>query len=88
MALGRQSQLALSLPLDIGITKNPLSDKSPAFVPAFMVKLASGVADKSVSALRIYISMVMLVITAVSAVSILYGSVRGSMIALGRNPAL
>ena len=75
-----------SISLDLDITHNPLYQKSPAFVPDFVNKFATGVANKPVSTARIYLATVMLVITAFIVASILYGSMRGSMVALGRNP--
>jgi len=75
-----------SLPIDISVTANPLFVVAPAFVPGFLNKAASDVANKTVSTIRIYLAMALLAVMAFIIGSILYGSLRGGMIALGRNP--
>ena len=75
-----------SIPLDLNITHNPLFQKNPPLLPGFLTKFANGVANKPVSPVRIYLASALLAVTAFIGASILYGSLRGSMIALGRNP--
>lgn len=75
------------LPVDIVIGKNPLQ-KSPANdnVPTFLAKTSRGIAGKDVSMPRVYMAFVLMVTTTLIAGSLLYGAVRGSLIAIGRNP--
>jgi hypothetical protein len=75
-----------SLPIDINVTANPLFAVAPAFVPGFLNKAASNVANKPVSTIRVYSAIALLAVVAYIIGSILYGSLRGGMIALGRNP--
>jgi len=85
--LGHTSQVALGrIPLDITIAQNPLAAKSSDYVPSFLSKAAITVASKPVSAARIYLSMVLLFITAVFTGNMLYSGIRSGMIAVGRNP--
>jgi len=74
------------IPIDISITHNPLFQKSADYVPGFMVKIATSVADRPVSAARIYLSITLLFITALVTGNMLYSGVRSGMIAVGRNP--
>ena len=59
---------------------------APAYVPGLFNRVASGVANKPVSAVRVYTALAMLAAIAFIVGSILYGSLRGGMVALGRNP--
>jgi hypothetical protein len=70
---------------DISIVRNP-SLKVEAHVPDVLRKASESVAQKSVGANRIYIGMIILMLTAVIAGVVLYAGVRSSIIALGRNP--
>lgn len=86
-ASGRTTTVALGLiPIDVGIEANPLFIRTTDYVPAFLAKTASGVADKPVSALRIYASLAILLAATFIASSLLYSGVRGGMLAVGRNP--
>ncbi len=73
--------------VNIGISHNPLAQiGSSTQVPGFLRKLAENIAGKPVSAPRIYISLAVLLVTVVIAGSLLYGGVRSSLVAIGRNP--
>ena len=73
--------------IDIGISRNPLAvSVSGPPVPAFLRKTGDIVAGKPVSTVRLYISSAVLLITMFMTGSLLYGGVRSSMIAIGRNP--
>ena len=72
--------------LDINIMHNPLFSRSVDYVPGFLAKVASGIANKPVSAARIYLSLAILFITSILAGNILYSGIRSGMIAVGRNP--
>ncbi|MGI9027820.1 MAG: hypothetical protein ACR2FM_03185 [Candidatus Saccharimonadales bacterium] len=73
--------------VDIGVTKNPLlkipeKDK----VPDGLQRIASTVAEKQVSTLRIYLAMMVLLISAFVAGTTLFSGVRSTVISVGRNP--
>jgi hypothetical protein len=71
----------------IAIGSNPqanLANKSN--VPQFLVNAGETVADKPVSSFRIYLSLALFLATIGVAGLMLYGGVRSSLIAIGRNP--
>lgn len=73
--------------VDIGIGKNPLQkvpDKDR--VPDALQRVATTVADKPVSALRIYLALIVLAVTALVAGTTLFSGVRSTVISIGRNP--
>lgn len=73
--------------VDIGISRNPLAvSVSGPPVPAFLRKTGDSIAGKAVSTVRLYISTAVLLTTMFMAGSLLYGGVRSSLIAIGRNP--
>lgn len=73
--------------VNIGISHNPLEQTgSSTQVPLFLRKLAETIAGKPVSASRIYMSLIVLLVTAIITGSLLYGGVRTSLVAVGRNP--
>jgi hypothetical protein len=69
----------------VGVQKNPLANKDPA-VPYFLKKLAVSLANKQVPVVRIYTALVIFVIAAVAAITVLWSGIRSSLISLGRNP--
>lgn len=73
--------------VDIGIGKNPLQ-KTPIKdkVPDALQKLTTTIAEKPVSTLRIYLALVVLVVTAMVAGTTLFSGVRSTVISIGRNP--
>lgn len=73
--------------VDIGISRNPLAASiSGPPVPAFLRKTGDSIAGKPVSTVRLYISFAVLILTIFMTGSLLYGGVRSSLIAIGRNP--
>ncbi len=69
----------------IGVQKNPLANNDPA-IPYFLKKLAVSLANKPVPVVRIYAALVVFVVAAISAITILWSGVRSGMVSLGRNP--
>lgn len=72
---------------DIEIGKNP-NQKPPAATTALntLEEIASTIADKQVSPLRIYLALIVLLITASVTCVMLVSGVRSAVISLGRNP--
>lgn len=70
--------------VDIG--RNPLFQTEKSNVPDFLQKLTDSVANKPVSAIRIYIGLGILLATVIIVFSLLYAGVRNSMVSIGRNP--
>ena len=55
-------------------------------VPGFLRKASQQIAGKEVGAARVYMSLVILVVTCLIAGGMLYSGIRGGLIAIGRNP--
>lgn len=73
--------------VDISVSRNPLKESQSGLpMAAFLKKTGDALAGKPVSAVRVYISIGILIISAFIAGSIMYGGVRSSIIAIGRNP--
>jgi hypothetical protein len=72
--------------MDVNIGKNPLHKGAVSNVPDFLQKAADAIAGKPVSAVRVYLSVIILIIAGAIVISILYAGIRTSIIALGRNP--
>ncbi len=85
--VGRTQTVAIGrIPLDITIAHNPLFQRATDYVPSFLSKAAVTVANKPVSAARIYLSLVLLLVTSVFTGNMLYSGIRSGMTAVGRNP--
>jgi hypothetical protein len=72
--------------LDIGIGANPLAKPEEVNLPGFLKRATEAIAQKTVSPLRVYISLAVLLASVAIAGSMLYAGVRSSMISIGRNP--
>jgi hypothetical protein len=70
---------------DISPRKNPAAANDVA-APSFLRKVGQAVAGKTVSATRIYVSLVFLMAAVILSMTLLWAAVRGGMVALGRNP--
>lgn len=86
---GTTTNVAIGLiNVEISISHNPLAAaaRPDAAVPGFLRRLAESIAGKPVSSARIYICLAVLLVTVFIAGSLLYGGVRSSLVAIGRNP--
>lgn len=85
-ANGKEQTVHLGrIKVDIGISKNPLA-KSGSGAPAFLDKASIAIVGRVVSAVRLYLAAIIFIIGTVIAGAILYAGIRGSIIAIGRNP--
>ncbi|MBX4188614.1 hypothetical protein KW792_00765, partial [Candidatus Saccharibacteria bacterium] len=71
--------------VNIAVAKNPIVNSDPT-LPAFLRKAADGLANKSVPVIRVYIALLIFLISLLAAVTVLYSGVRSSLISIGRNP--
>ncbi len=71
--------------VDINIIRNPQAITKNN-LPNFLQRVSVAIAGKSVSPTRVYLSCAILVICAIISGSLLYGGVRSSITAIGRNP--
>ena len=72
--------------VDLSVTQNPAYAQKVAYVPGFISRAINGLADKPVSAAKMYICLVVLGVAAFLSATLLAGGARGGMIAIGRNP--
>lgn len=73
--------------VDLGVTDNPWrKEPEKDKVPDALQRAANTVAQKDVSTLRIYLAMLVLLITAAVAGTTLFSGVRSTIISIGRNP--
>lgn len=75
-----------SIPVTIEIQRNPNEKSTKAKVPEALERIGQAIAEKEVSAIRIYISMAITFISLITALVVLYVGVRNSIISIGRNP--
>jgi hypothetical protein len=71
--------------VDISISKNPML-KTDDTLPGFLRHASSLMVGKPVSPVRVYISLLLLIITTIISGSLIYSAVRSSLISIGRNP--
>lgn len=84
---GKEVAVSLGrIPVDISISHNPLQKAAADGLPSFLSHASSAVAGKNVSAARVYVSLIILLMSTMVAGGILYSGVRGGLIAIGRNP--
>jgi hypothetical protein len=74
------------IPVDLSIAHNPLTSKETDYVPSFLAQTATTVANRPVSAARIYLGILTLLVSAIVAGVLVYSGVRSGMQAIGRNP--
>jgi len=86
-SVGKNTVAIGKIVVDISIAHNPLavSVTGPP-VPAFFKRAGEAISGKPVSTVRLYVSIVILIITVFVTGSLLYGGVRSSLVSIGRNP--
>jgi hypothetical protein len=72
--------------VDISITHNPLQVVAGNNLPGYLQRASATIANKPVSTSRVYVSLAIILVTALVAGSLLYGGVRSGITAIGRNP--
>lgn len=75
-----------SIPITIEIQSNPNEKSTEVNVPEVLKRVGQAIAEKEVSAIRIYISMAITAVSLITALVVLYVGVRSSVISIGRNP--
>jgi hypothetical protein len=83
---GKERQVRIArITVDISIKANPLL-KADNNLPEALKRASELIAGKPVSPVRVYISLVLLAVTAAIAASLIFSAVRSAFIAIGRNP--
>ncbi len=86
---GKTSTLHVGLlPVTVGVTYYTAADQGgvSAFVPVFLQHLANTVSGKQVSPMRVLAGTAAVMLGFLTIIIMLYTSIRGAMVALGRNP--
>ncbi len=84
--MSQKTRVAIGLiPVEINIISNPL-DQGLRGIPKFLVNFTKFATKKSVSASRIYLSMLIVTAGTILTITIIYAGIRNSIISLGRNP--
>lgn len=83
---GRKAQVG-RIRVDVAFGKNPSArDPDSGKVPAVLKRLSETIADKPVSATKIYIGLGVFLVTAAIAGLTMFSGVRSAVISIGRNP--
>jgi hypothetical protein len=86
-SLGNNNNVSIGrILVDIGVGSNPLLRPVESTLPEFLEKAAEQIANKPVSPVRVYISIIILLAASGVAGSLLYSGTRSSMVSIGRNP--
>lgn len=84
---GKERPVSISrIYVSLIVGHNPLQTHTSDYLPGFISKAASGVANKPVSAARTYLGLVVLIVSAAVTGTIVYSGVRSGMLSIGRNP--
>lgn len=75
-----------SIPVTVDIKHNPNDKTTKVNVPDFLERIGEAIAEKPVSAIRIYLSMAITGLSIITAIAMLYSGVRNGVISIGRNP--
>jgi len=74
------------IPIAIEIINNPERESTEANLPDALRRIGLAIAEKEISPTRIYISLGIMAISILIALTVLYSGVRNAMVAIGRNP--
>jgi hypothetical protein len=75
-----------SIPVAINIQHNPNIKSTKVDVPDWLQRLGEQIAEKTVSPIRIYLSLGITGACVITALILLYAGVRNAIVAVGRNP--
>ncbi len=71
---------------DISVAGNPLQKPPARKLPDFIQDAAESIAQKPVSAPRVYLGLALLLLSAIVSGTLLYGGIRSAITSIGRNP--
>jgi len=85
---GKETQVALKrIMVDVQVAPNPLFLPARTDgVPSFLARAVRVVTDEPIGAVRIYASLVVLIVATFVAGSVVFSGVRTGMVSVGRNP--
>ena len=71
---------------DVSVSKNPLFKATEPNLPEVLRKASEAIAGKPVNAVRVYVALLVFMVTAITAGTLMFGGVRSAIISIGRNP--
>jgi hypothetical protein len=71
---------------DITVAKNPLLKAQEPNLPEVLRKVSESIAGKPVNPARVYVAIVVFLISTIVSAVLMYGGVRSAIISIGRNP--
>lgn len=83
---GSKSVRIGSIPVTIDIKNNPNHQSTDVNAPEFLKRVGEAIAEKEVSPIRLYIAVVIAVVSLIAAIVVLYAGIRNGVISIGRNP--
>lgn len=83
---GKRSVVLGSVQATIDIKQNPNEKTTKTKVPEFLERVGQAIAEKEVSAVRIYLSMAITAVSLIASIAVVYAGVRNGIISIGRNP--
>lgn len=85
--LGDTQQVAIKrIIVDVSVGPNPLLRPEDSTLPEFLKSATEAIAGKKVSAVRVYIGLVIIAAASGVSGSLLFSGVRSAVISIGRNP--
>ncbi|MDB5179770.1 MAG: rane protein of unknown function [Candidatus Saccharibacteria bacterium] len=75
-----------SIPVTVDIKHNPNDKTTKVNVPDFLERIGVAIAEKPVSQIRLYLSMIITGLSIITAIAMLYSGIRNGVISIGRNP--
>jgi hypothetical protein len=74
------------IPVQVGVVSYNAENGKKTIIPSFLQEVANNVAGRNVSAVRVLMAALILLLLFVSVTILLYSAVRSSIISIGRNP--
>lgn len=85
--LGQTQEVAIQrILVDVSVGPNPLLRPEESSLPEFLKSATEAIAGKQVSAVRVYIGLLIIAASAGIAGSLLFSGIRSAVISIGRNP--
>lgn len=84
---GKEFEVSIArIQVQINVARNPLLKSTEAELPDALKKVTDSIAGKQTSALRGYVAIVVFILSAMAAGTLMYGGVRSAITSVGRNP--
>lgn len=83
---GKQEVAIGQIPVQVSVSTYTQDATQSSVIPSWVQKIASTIAGKTVSPVRIIIAGLILLVAVISVSVLLYAAVRNSIISIGRNP--